>query len=535
MNILIFVSLLCAKQIIEYTELENRSPDDICREYQSNYVWTRKEPCYTAGDGCNYGKHSQEDIEMTGKRVNFFRKLTGLSHVPLTKNEEFLNYVNQASLVMDKNNVFSHELTNKSAPKCWTHAAEIGAANSNIFASGGAACSAESITAYMDDSAVPDLGHRRWVINPSLTQVVSGVAERHSALLIMRYVDNGTEKINNFLSYPPPGPIPHDILFRHWSFSRNYTGVWSQEHNEMPKDTTISVKCNDTIQSLTPFFGGSNPAMYPAMVEFEPGIVPAGTYCKVIISSDSADTEWRYTVLSINCVNGKAQNVNPDAYTGPDNGYGFNTNSGKKKGHGSSHKNDDDDSKSSSKTLGNIEIKSVYLGASPNIYYNFNIFASLMRKARKALGRIVPSPDFVHSAIWVGKDEEVTDDSLGAIFVYGKYWNKHNSQIYLSQDGAKSYVMTLREFKEMYPSIAPMKLDVHKKINLFDFIEKVKLSGKWNAREYNWPTNNCQHFTAKLINILKATRSTPDINDWIELPKPILNSLQLNEEFLNKK
>ena len=116
-------------------------------------------------------------------------------------------------------------------------------------------------------------------------------------------------------------------------------------------------------------------------------------------------------------------------------------------------------------SLGNVNINAAYLGLSPTIYVNLNFFIKIMRKARQLFGHIIPLPEFVHSAIWVGKDEEVTDDSLGAIFVYGKYWNKHNSQIYLSQDGAKSYVMTLREFKEMYPSIAPMKLDVHKKIN----------------------------------------------------------------------
>ena len=533
MNILIFASFLCAKQIIEFPELENRNPDSVCQEYQTNYLWTRPKSCYTPGEGCTYGTHNREDMEMTTKRVNFFRKITGLSQIPLSTNEEYLNWVNQASLVMDKNNIFSHDLTEKVAPKCWTEAAKLGAANSNIFASGGAACSAESITAYMDDSAVPDLGHRRWVINPSLTQVVPGLAERHSALLIMQYVDNGTNENKNFLAYPPPGPIPHDLIFKHWSFSQNYSGIWSDEHTKMPEDTKVHIKCNDTVQSITPLYYPSNPAMYPGAVEFQPGIAPAGTYCKVILSSASLDIEWRYTVLSINCVDGKAQNVNQDAYNGNDNGYGFVKND-KKKSHGSSHKDDDDDSKSSSKILGNFEIQSVYLGASPNIYYNFNVFASLMRKARKVFGHVIPAPDFVHSAIWIGQEKDVTDDSLGAIFVYGKYRNKHNSDIYLSQDGAKSYVMTLREFKEMYPSIAPMKLNTHKKINLFDLIDKVKVSGKWNAREYNWPTNNCQHFTAKLISILKATRSTPDNNDWIELPKPILNSLQLNEEFLNK-
>ncbi|KAK8881309.1 hypothetical protein M9Y10_004044 [Tritrichomonas musculus] len=206
---------------------------------------------------------------------------------------------------------------------------------------------------------------------------------------------------------------------------------------------------------------------------------------------------------------------------------------GKKKKHGSSHKDDDSDDESSAKTLGNFDIKTVYLGTSPNIYVNLNFFITLMKKARNTFGRIVPAPEFIHSAIWVGK-EGATDDSVGAIFVYGKYWNKHNLPSYLGKDGAKAYVMTLREFKERYPANDPIKLTAHKNIKLDDFIYRVKLSGKWGAKDYNWPTNNCQHFTAKLIGILRATRETPNNQDWANLPKPVMNSLKLNEEFLEK-
>ena len=67
-------------------------------------------------------------------------------------------------------------LSNKRAPKCWTEAAYLGAANSDVFASGGDAYSTESITTYIDDSGVPDLGNRRWLLNPSLTQVVPGLS-----------------------------------------------------------------------------------------------------------------------------------------------------------------------------------------------------------------------------------------------------------------------------------------------------------------------------------------------------------------------
>lgn len=222
-------------------------------------------------------------------------------------------------------------------------------------------------------------------------------------------------------------------------------------------------------------------------------------------------------------------NYNIDAPTKIVADDAFNGNSGDNKGHKSSSHKDDDGSQSSAKTLNDFKIQTVYLGVSPNIIVNLNFFASLMRAARKTFGKIIPSPDLIHSAIWIGQ-KDATDDSVGAIFVYGRYFNKLNSPAYLSKDGAKAYVMTLREFKNKYPSIDPMKLNPHKNINLHQFIKEVQESGKWGASDYNWPTNNCQHFTAKLIDLLQATRNVANNDDWIDLPKPVLQSLKSNEQ-----
>lgn len=209
--------------------------------------------------------------------------------------------------------------------------------------------------------------------------------------------------------------------------------------------------------------------------------------------------------------------------------YGDNLeNNGNKKKHGSSHKNNDDISEISAKTYHNFKIQSVYLGTSPNIYANLNIFADFMKRIRKTFGHIVPSPEFIHSAIWVGP-KNATDDTYGAIFVYGKYYNIYKLDSYLKEDGAKAYVMKLKDFKVRYPLIDPIKLTSKRNIKLYDFIYEVENSGKLRASDYNWPTNNCQHFTAKLINILHAIRATPDKDDWINIPKVVLNSLQSNE------
>ncbi|KAK8864998.1 hypothetical protein M9Y10_010526 [Tritrichomonas musculus] len=149
------------------------------------------------------------------------------------------------------------------------------------------------------------------------------------------------------------------------------------------------------------------------------------------------------------------KDVAPDAFDG-----GGDDDGNKKKSGSSSYKDSDDDH-SWAKSLGNIEIRTVYLGTSPNIALNLNFMLSFFRKVRKTLGHIVPSPDLVHVAIWVSKDGTVFDNSVGTIFVYGRYFNKKNCPVYLDNDGAKAYVMTLKQFKQRYPAIEPMKLNPH--------------------------------------------------------------------------
>ena len=189
---------------------------------------------------------------------------------------------------------------------------------------------------------------------------------------------------------------------------------------------------------------------------------------------------------------------------------------------------DDKKQKSSSINLGNIEIRTAYLGISSTVFYNFNFLASLFRKVRKIFGHAIPPPDFVHSAIWVG-EFDATDESIGAIFVYGKYYPSYNDQTYIYKNGAQTYIMTLGEFKKKYNSVDIFKLNPKRKINLFDFINEIKANGQWTADEYNWPTKNCQHFTAECIKILQAVRFHPRNNDWFYLPKSIINILQSNE------
>lgn len=97
----------------------------------------------------------------------------------------------------------------------------------------------------------------------------------------------------------------------------------------------------------------------------------------------------------------------------------YDENNSRKKSYGSSHKNDDDEK--SAINLGDFEIQTIYLGTSPNIFFNLNVISRLMRPLRKLFGRIIPSPELVHSAIWVG-NENAKNKSLCAIFCIWKIY-----------------------------------------------------------------------------------------------------------------
>lgn len=194
----------------------------------------------------------------------------------------------------------------------------------------------------------------------------------------------------------------------------------------------------------------------------------------------------------------------------------------------SSHRSKENSNRESSTILGDKNIRTVFVGASSIIH--LRPLYSLMYSMRKVFGSLIPSPDFIHSAIWVSSSEsEITDETVGAIFVYGKYYSNGDDKTYLSHDGARSYIMTFGEFKKRFSLFKVKQLKPQKDMKLFDFIKAIKESGNWDAKNYNWPTNNCQHFTCSCLNILNAIRYSPNDKDWIDIPQMIMKVLNKNE------
>ena len=116
---------------------------------------------------------------------------------------------------------------------------------------------------------------------------------------------------------------------------------------------------------------------------------------------------------------------------------------------------------------------------------------------------------------------------------------KEISRISLAIMASKYYGIKYEEFFEEAKKLdssryySYIECDIENKINVEDLCNKFK-GEKWEAKNYNVVTHNCQHFAANVIKILKAKR-IHDIDkvrtkEKEKLPNCIISNLWDNEE-----
>lgn len=281
--------------------LEGRSPDDVCHRYMKDIIQLKEvENCHIPDAGeCNSGKQNPQDVINTVRMLNYFRYLTGLSDLVESKDIKIKKQQMDACLVMSINDMFMHNLD--SAKLCLSESAKIGARSSNIFQDSRATCAYKSIQTYIDDESSMDLGHRRWILYPKLSEVAVGVYGQYSALRVFNFTSKGKEK-PTFIAYPPPGPVPIELIYNYWSFSRKFDDSSDETHN-MPRDTTVKVTCDGKeIPIEYELQNSSNRAMYSGIVRFQLSdkVVVGKTYT-VSVQSKSENLEWKYVVKPVNC------------------------------------------------------------------------------------------------------------------------------------------------------------------------------------------------------------------------------------------
>ncbi|KAH0789913.1 CAP domain-containing protein [Histomonas meleagridis] len=305
--------LLCSfglSATVTWNELQSRSKSTICSKYNSLYKAKHTGSCHTASSSkCNIGKHAAQDYTDALNRLNFFRYLTGLSTLKKSTNSTLIKEQNQACLIMETNNVFSHSLS--SSLSCYTKGGGLAASKSNIYWHSRAACASASINSYMNDNGVDSLGHRRWLLLPTLSELAVGVVGHYSALRVMQFPRTSTSS-PKFIAYPPPGPVPSDLIYSYWSFSRQWNPKSQSAHN-MPSDTKVSITCNGKSISVSQKLYTENTAMYSGIVKFKPARLPSvGEKFDVTIQSKSANTVWKYSVTAVSCASNEANEMDEE-------------------------------------------------------------------------------------------------------------------------------------------------------------------------------------------------------------------------------
>ncbi|OQY01012.1 MAG: hypothetical protein B6I20_08075 [Bacteroidetes bacterium 4572_117] len=208
----------CEKTSVEKTptvDLGNKQ--DVIDFYISDYEGSHQYGVDWTGStsSCSPGTISDEALANTLKRVNYFRISAGLPAV--THFDAELNAKCQkGALMMYANQELSH--IPPATWSCYTQDGANAASHSNIATNTGSS----SITSYMSDHGQYNysVGHRRWILYPPTKTMGHGSATSYSMLWVAGGVELETPtELPEFISWPPKGYVPYNLIFDRWSFS----------------------------------------------------------------------------------------------------------------------------------------------------------------------------------------------------------------------------------------------------------------------------------------------------------------------------
>ena len=201
---------------------------EVAAFFNTNYLASENVAMGWTGSyaGCIAGGTSQDYVDATVLRVNFYRAMAGLpANVVL---DPTLNVKEQsAALMMSAQGALSH------APgptwACYSAAGAAGASHSNLSLG---VSGPDAIDAYMDDSGSNNyfVGHRRWVLYPLQATMGTGSTPADSrsgqaaanALWVLGPFGPRPAILPGGIAWPPPGFVPYQIVPQasgRWSLS----------------------------------------------------------------------------------------------------------------------------------------------------------------------------------------------------------------------------------------------------------------------------------------------------------------------------
>ncbi len=239
---------------------ENLPSQEQIKQYVSENSWTTSKTIFdTQPDQNSYevGKISSESLNNALNSMNCIRYIAGLPEVTL--NDTYTELAQHAAFVNFLNKKLSHQPEQpEGCPDEIYNKGLEGASSSNIaygYSSGSAdqfALSTRILSAWMNDSDssnIAALGHRRWVINPTMSATGFGEAgDGHYVYTAMYSFDrNHSFAVNDFISWPAKTmPIEYFEKDMAWSVE-----LGSNYGKSVLSDVEVTLKKKNSNQTWT--------------------------------------------------------------------------------------------------------------------------------------------------------------------------------------------------------------------------------------------------------------------------------------------
>jgi len=197
--------------------------------------------------GCDAGDTSADGRERALKLVNLYRFMAGLSEV--TTDASRNAKTQQCALMMHANGALSHNPP--SSWQCYTSDGAQAAGSSNIATTPGV----QAVDLYMADPGnETTMGHRRWILSPSLGPIGLGSTDGYSCMWVLGGSGGSGA---SWIAFPSPGPFPIEAMTASWA-SVDETGwtVQSDAINLGSAQVTITDAGQDRPVNVSTLAGG---------------------------------------------------------------------------------------------------------------------------------------------------------------------------------------------------------------------------------------------------------------------------------------
>ena len=242
-----------AKNIIDY-ELprssqpymwEEQKKQLVQKDFTQNYYETRWKEDFFEWNGntisCEPGFWSDKFLKNVENRINYFRRLAGIS--PISLNQDLNSWCQRTTLMMKANNKLDHD-----PPKAWKCYQGEGhyAAQNSLLSRG--ANPLTSITSFVADNQSPSLGNRRWMLFPNARKFGFGSTGDFHAIWVLD--DSGSNDSalykDKFVAWPPEGYVPKMFAFNYWSFG-TYQNIENAKVEMFINGENIPIEMQNTV------------------------------------------------------------------------------------------------------------------------------------------------------------------------------------------------------------------------------------------------------------------------------------------------